>query len=189
MGKFRGIQETQWRSKTVDLAVTRISTVRKTLATIAAILALPALFVIKDIVATMAILSTEPGITSKAALYYRVAMLPGTLWFGGAAATLFNVIFGLIVGTVLYLSVRQKKLWLVGLPALALFLKDVIATAVLVLRAAPESTAKPSLSYAIALLPGSALEKFGDPIVFNLVIGIVLGLLLYLLALRRRAVS
>ena len=162
----------------------------KRLTIIAVILALPVIFVIKDIVATMAVLSTEPGITAKAALYYRIAMLPGTLWFGGGAAMVFNFVFGVVVGFVLYLSEKRKKLWLLGVPVLALFLKDVFATAVLAVSAPPGTNAKPSLSYAIALLPGSALERFGDPIVFNLFIGLLLGLVLYLRAVRRsRAVS
>lgn len=149
------------------------------------VIIIPLAFVLKDIVATMAVLSTEPGITSNAALYYRLSMLPGTLWFGGGAAMFFNVVFGAIVGSVLYLSVRRKRSWLLGVPALAFFLKDVIATAALALSAADEATAKPSLYYAIALLPGSALDRFGDPILFNVLFGTILGVVLYVGAVHR----
>jgi len=164
--------------------------VSKKLTTIAVILVLPVMFVIKDIVATMALLSTEPGVTANAALYYRLATLPGTLWFGGGAAMSFNVLFGLVVGLFLYLLVKRKKWWLLGLPPLAFFSKDVIATTTFALSTGAEATARASYYYAIALLPGSALERFGDPILFNILFGAVLGLVLYLRAVRRsRAVS
>jgi hypothetical protein len=39
----------------------------------------PLAFLLKDIVATIALLSREPGITANAAFYYAIAMLPGTL--------------------------------------------------------------------------------------------------------------
>ena len=152
------------------------------LTTIAAIVVPPLVSFIKDILATMATLSTEPGITANTAHYYRVAMLPGTLWFGGGTAILFNVGVGLLIGLFLFLWLTRNRLWLVMIIAGGFFLKDVIATAVLALSTAPGTAPAPSLYYAIALLPGSALEKYGDPIVFNLLVGTILGLVLYLLA-------
>jgi hypothetical protein len=70
----------------------------------------PAAFLLKDIIATMAVLSTEPGITPKAALYYSVALLPGTLIASPGAAMLFNVLIGVLIGWILYrLVIRRKK--------------------------------------------------------------------------------
>jgi len=42
---------------------------------------LPAvLFLVKDIIATLVVLSYEPGITGPAVLHYAYALLPGTLF-------------------------------------------------------------------------------------------------------------
>jgi len=74
------------------------------------LIVLPLAFLLKDLIATMAVLSTEPGITAKAALYYRTAMLPGTLFIGGGGAMLFNFIFGALLGLILYLrAVRRSR--------------------------------------------------------------------------------
>ncbi|MGH9971399.1 MAG: hypothetical protein ACREBG_26895 [Pyrinomonadaceae bacterium] len=146
----------------------------------------PLAFVLKDVIATMAVLSTEPGITGKAVVYYRIAMLPGTLWFGAGQAMLFNLIFGTLVGLILYLCVRLKKMWLLSLPPLAFLLKDVIATMAAAISSETEITDKASHYYSIGLLPGSAFHKFGDPILFNIFFGALLGLVLYLRAIRRK---
>jgi hypothetical protein len=164
--------------------------VRQRLIRILLLVVPPSAFLLKDIVATIAVLSTEPGITAKASLYYHTALVPGVLWFDPEAAMLFNFIFGALVGLILYLCVRLKKMWLLSLPPLAFFSKDVIATTTFALSTRAEATARASHYYAIALLPGSALERFGDPILFNILFGAVLGLVLYLRAVRRsRAVS
>ncbi len=59
-------------------------------------------FFLKDVVATIAVLSTEPGITETAALYYQVAQLPGRLFLDAGAATFFNVAFGGSAGWAVY---------------------------------------------------------------------------------------
>ena len=67
----------------------------------------PLAFLLKDIVATMAVLSREPGITANVAFYYAIVMLPGTL-ISGELAILINLIFGVIVGLVLYSAALSR---------------------------------------------------------------------------------
>jgi len=132
----------------------------------------------------MAVLSSEPGITARAALYYRIAMLPGTIWFGGGQAMFFNFMFGALVGLIIYLCVRVKKMWLLSLPPLAFFLKDVIATMVIASSSETEITAKAAHHYAIALLPGGLLSP-DHAILINLFFGALLGFVLYMRAIRQ----
>ena len=69
------------------------------------LLAVPPLaFLFKDVIATMAVLSTEPGITAEAVQYYSIALLPGALLAEGAeSAVLYNVLCGAFLGVILYL--------------------------------------------------------------------------------------
>ncbi len=69
----------------------------------------PLAFFLKDMVATIAVLSREPGITANAAFYYSIALLPGTL-FSGEAAPLINLIVGVLVGLVLYFAVLPQSI-------------------------------------------------------------------------------
>jgi hypothetical protein len=59
-------------------------------------------FFMKDIVATIAVLSTEPGVTQTAALYYKIAQLPGRLFLDAGPAMFVNVAFGGCTGWVVY---------------------------------------------------------------------------------------
>jgi hypothetical protein len=59
----------------------------------------PSAIVLKDIVATMVVLSNEPGISADNARHYHLALLPGGLLFGGAGwAWLFNICASVIIG-------------------------------------------------------------------------------------------
>ena len=59
-------------------------------------------FFVKDIVAMLAVLSTEPGVTQTAALYYKIAELPGRLFLDAGPAMFVNVAFGGCTGWVVY---------------------------------------------------------------------------------------
>jgi hypothetical protein len=147
----------------------------------------PLAFVLKDVVATMAVLSTEPGISAKAARYYSIAMLPGPL-FVESWVMLFNFIFGVLVGLILYLCIRFKKVWLLIIPPSAFLLKDIIALAIAVLSTEPGIIAKAASYYSIAMLPGSVLHKVVDPMLFNALFGALIGIVLYLRVVRRKSV-
>ncbi len=71
-------------------------------------LLLPALlFFIKDTIATIAILATEPGITAKAKFYYGLALMPGSLIVKDAEpATIANLLVGAVMGLMLFLCLR-----------------------------------------------------------------------------------
>jgi len=62
----------------------------------------PLVFLLKDMIATIAVLSNEPGVTPRAVMYYRIAQLPGRLFFGADGATLFNILVGIVIGWLLY---------------------------------------------------------------------------------------
>lgn len=67
----------------------------------------PLLVFLKDTIATLAILATEPGITAKAKYYYALALLPGS-WVVDDAfpATIVNVLLGALIGLALFLCLR-----------------------------------------------------------------------------------
>jgi hypothetical protein len=67
---------------------------------------IPSAFFLKDIIATVALLSTEPGITKRAALYFHLALLPGTLFVNAGGATAVNLVIGVALGGLLYLALR-----------------------------------------------------------------------------------
>jgi hypothetical protein len=156
--------------------------VRQKLAKILLIVA-PAAFLLKDIVATNAVLSTEPGVTAKAARYYSIATLPGPL-FVESSVMLFNFIFGALLGLILYLCLRFKNIWLLIIPPSAFLLKDIIALATAVLSTEPGISAKAARYYSIAMLPGSMFSKILDPMLFNFLFGAVIGIFLYLHVVR-----
>ena len=68
----------------------------------------PAALFLKDVVATIAVLSREPAISQKAAHYYAIAMLPGTL-ISPESAMLLNLIIGAFIGGILYLTIGRKQ--------------------------------------------------------------------------------
>jgi len=140
---------------------------------------LPLAFIIKDIGATMAVLSTEPGITPRASLYYHVALVPGILWSDAGGAMIFNLIFGGVLGLIVVLCTKTPRLWLVFAPPLLFFSRD---TACITARAWSKfnGTYKPTACY-YAMLPGSLTDRF-DPIILNVVIGFLVGLTLFFIA-------
>jgi len=144
----------------------------------------PLAFVLKDVLATMAVLATEPGISTKAARYYSIAMLPGPL-FVESWVMLFNFIFGALVGVILYLCVKFK-IWLLIVPPSAFLLRDIVALTITVWFTESEITPKAGRYYSIVILPGSLFHKMGDPMLFNVLFGLLLGLILYLYFTRRR---
>jgi len=145
----------------------------------------PFIFLLKDVVATIAILSTEPGITARASLYYHIALIPGVLWFDAQRAILFNLVFGVIVGVAVLLCFIRKRTWMIVIPPLAFLLKDTIVVMISVL-SSKGGTDRSEPYYSLALLPGSILQTLGDPILFNCIFGTLLGLVLYTRAIRRR---
>jgi hypothetical protein len=62
----------------------------------------PLSFLLKDLVATMVVLSTEPGITARAVFFYSVALLPGSLFASNGMAPIDNVAVGLCLALVLF---------------------------------------------------------------------------------------
>ena len=65
----------------------------------------PLLVLIKDMIATLAILATEPGITAKAKLNYALALLPGSIIVDDAApAIMVNLCLGILLGLTLFLG-------------------------------------------------------------------------------------
>jgi hypothetical protein len=59
----------------------------------------PVAMVLKDIIATMAMLSNEPGISAENVRHYHLALFPGGLLFGGAGwAWLFNICVSVAIG-------------------------------------------------------------------------------------------
>jgi len=67
----------------------------------------PVALLLKDVVATIALLSREPGISEEAAHYYAIAMLPGTL-ISPESAMLLNLTIGAVIGGILYLTIGRK---------------------------------------------------------------------------------
>jgi len=74
------------------------------------LIAPPLGFFLKDVIATNALLATEPGITAKAKNYYALALLPGALVVDDAGpATVVNMIFGALVGLIIFLLLSRRK--------------------------------------------------------------------------------
>ncbi len=75
------------------------------------LLAIPPLaFLLLDILATtVLLLLAEPGVTPKAALYYHIALLPGTLFVSADGAIFVNMMFGLLIGAILFVGVTWRK--------------------------------------------------------------------------------
>ena len=147
------------------------------------------MFFLKDVIATNALLATEPGITARAKHYYGIALLPGPLFVNDAAPALVaNLIFGALVGLMLYVSLALKRGWLLVLPSAIFLCKDLIAMTVVILSTGSRITPQARQYYSIAMLPGSLLHRVGPPTLFNVAFGLLLGLLLYLYVTRRKGV-
>lgn len=69
----------------------------------------PILFLVRDIIATIVVLSYEPGITERAVNNYALHLLPGTLFVVTGDAMLLNAGFGLALGVVLYSAVWYRR--------------------------------------------------------------------------------
>jgi len=67
----------------------------------------PLMILLKDVIATLLMFATEPGITAKTHYYYSLALLPGS-WIVDDAlpATIANVLLGVLVGLALFLCLR-----------------------------------------------------------------------------------
>ena len=65
-------------------------------------------FLLKDISATIILLSNEPGITEQNVRHYAYALLPGSLFVVNGSAPLVNLMFGTVSGVILYLLFRRR---------------------------------------------------------------------------------
>jgi hypothetical protein len=70
---------------------------------------LPAGFLIKDFVATIVVLSNEPGISAANVLHYSLALLPASLVVPNGWAMPVNLLFGFLLGCILYLAFRKPR--------------------------------------------------------------------------------
>ena len=69
----------------------------------------PLSFLVKDIIATVAVLSREPGITAQAVFFYSVALLPGSLVVSNGKAPFVNTAVGLFLGLMLFLRICIRR--------------------------------------------------------------------------------
>ena len=76
------------------------------------LLLIPVAFLAKDIIATIAVLSQEPGISERAVLYYAIALLPGTLFVTTGSAMLLNSLIGLAISIIIFVvqKLRPRRL-------------------------------------------------------------------------------
>lgn len=148
----------------------------------------PIISLAKDVVAVVIVLSTEPGITAQAKFYYSLSLFPGPLFVNSAVPAIFvNVLFAEVIGVSAYLSLRFDKISLFIIPPLGFLLKDILATAIAILLNQPGTDTQASRFYSIAMLPGSALHRFLEPMLFNFLFAALVGLGLYLYIVRRQA--
>lgn len=149
----------------------------------------PIISLAKDVVAAVIVLSTEPGITAQAKFYYSLSLFPGPLFVNSATPAIFvNVLFAELIGLSAYLCLRFDKISLFIIPPLGFLLKDILATAIAILLNQPGTNTQPSRFYSIAMLPGSALHRFMEPMLFNVLFAALVGLGLYLFFRKRRTV-
>jgi hypothetical protein len=149
----------------------------------------PIISFLKDIIAAVVLLSTEPGITAKAKFYYSLSLLPGALFVNDAMPSVFvNLLFAELVGGAIYLGLRFERAWLLIVPPLILLFKDMLAMTIAMLLNQPGTATTTSRFYSIAMLPGSAFHRLMEPIFFNVLFAALAGLGLYLYIVRRHAV-
>jgi hypothetical protein len=72
------------------------------------LLLIPLAFLVKDIIATMALLSREPGITERAAYYFALASLPATLFVTTAYAMAVNLLIGALTSVIVYVVIKLQ---------------------------------------------------------------------------------
>ena len=70
------------------------------------LLLIPLALLVKDIIATFAVLSREPGITETAVHYYALALLPGTLFVITGQAIPVNLLIGLSISVIAYVILK-----------------------------------------------------------------------------------
>jgi hypothetical protein len=63
---------------------------------------IPAGFLTKDSLATIVVLSHEPGVTAANVFHYSAALLPGSLFVSNGHAMLANVGIGFVLGWIFY---------------------------------------------------------------------------------------
>lgn len=74
----------------------------------AKLLLIPLAFLVKDIIATMAILAQEPGISGRAVLYYAIALLPGSLFVVTGYAITVNLVIGVLISVIIYVVQHRR---------------------------------------------------------------------------------
>ena len=72
----------------------------------ATVLLIPLAFLVKDVIATVAFLSREPGITERVAFYFAIASLPATLFVTTAYAMAVNLVIGGMTSVVIYVVMK-----------------------------------------------------------------------------------
>lgn len=73
------------------------------------LLLIPLAFFVKDMIATQILLAQEPGITGKAAFYFALALLPGTLVFKTGSAIPVNAFIGLVISVIIYVVQDRRR--------------------------------------------------------------------------------
>jgi hypothetical protein len=68
----------------------------------------PAVVLLFDILATVIVLSHEPGISAKEVLVYHVMLLPGSLFFSVTPAILFNLVVATGAGWIVSRRLRSR---------------------------------------------------------------------------------
>jgi hypothetical protein len=67
----------------------------------------PLMVLLKDVIATLLMFATEPGITAKTHYYYSLALLPGSRIVDDALpAAIANVLLGALAGLAFFLCLR-----------------------------------------------------------------------------------
>jgi hypothetical protein len=73
------------------------------------LISIPGAFVFKDVLATILVLSNEPGISGRKAFYYSIALLPGSLLVSNGLAPLANIALGFLIALGLHIWWRSRK--------------------------------------------------------------------------------
>ena len=74
----------------------------------AKLLLIPLAFLVKDIIATMALLAQEPGISERAVFYYALALLPGSFFVVTGYAITVNLFIGVLISVIIYVVQHRR---------------------------------------------------------------------------------